>query len=65
MVRLGNKPAMASTYHNLGSVTRPGKQLDEADHWYRRSMAIKKELGDQPPAGHVQARRRGHPAFAS
>jgi tetratricopeptide (TPR) repeat protein len=45
---LGDKPAIAGRYHQLGMVAQERGQLDEAEDWYRKSLAISEELGDKP-----------------
>jgi tetratricopeptide (TPR) repeat protein len=35
-------------YHQLGNTAHRRGRLDEAEDWYRQSLAIKKELGDRP-----------------
>ena len=37
-----------SIYHQLGMTAQDRGRLDEADDWYRKSLAIKKELGNRP-----------------
>jgi tetratricopeptide (TPR) repeat protein len=39
---------MAGTYHMLGWTAQDRGRLEEADDWYRKSLAIKEELGDRP-----------------
>jgi tetratricopeptide (TPR) repeat protein len=39
---------MASTYHQLGIVAQLRGDLDAAEGWYRRALAIQEELGDRP-----------------
>jgi tetratricopeptide (TPR) repeat protein len=39
---------MAVTYHQLGVTALERGELDEAEDWYRKSLAIKEELGDRP-----------------
>ena len=39
---------MATTYHQLGMTAQDRGRLDEAEDWYRKSLAIKEELGDRP-----------------
>ena len=39
---------MASTYHQLGIIAQDRGRLEEAEDWYRKSLAIKEELGDRP-----------------
>ena len=39
---------MAITYHQLGITAQDRGRLDEADDWYRKSLAINEELGDRP-----------------
>ena len=39
---------MATTYHQLGITAQDRGRLDEADDWYRKSLAINEELGDRP-----------------
>jgi tetratricopeptide (TPR) repeat protein len=38
----------AMTYHNLGIVAQREGDLDAAEDWYRKSLAISEKLGDQP-----------------
>ncbi|MEV2192285.1 tetratricopeptide repeat protein, partial [Streptomyces phaeochromogenes] len=45
---LGNRPGMASTYHQLGRVAQERGRLDEAEDWYRQSLTIEKDLGNRP-----------------
>ena len=45
---LGNRPGMATTYHQLGMTAQVRGRLDEAEGWYRKSLAINEELGDRP-----------------
>jgi tetratricopeptide (TPR) repeat protein len=58
---------LAATYHQLGMVTQERGRLDEAEDWYRRSLAVAEEMGDRPgmAAGYHQlgmvADRRGRP----
>ena len=39
---------MATTYHQLGNTAQQRGRLDEAEEWYRKSLAIKEALGDRP-----------------
>ena len=39
---------MASNYHQLGTTAQDRGRLDEAEDWYRKSLAINEELGDLP-----------------
>jgi tetratricopeptide (TPR) repeat protein len=39
---------IAITYHQLGATAQDRGRLDEADDWYRQSLAIEEELGDRP-----------------
>ncbi|GAA4199962.1 hypothetical protein GCM10023074_31170 [Microbispora amethystogenes] len=39
---------MASSYHQLGMVAQGRGRLDEAEDWYRKSLAISEEIGDRP-----------------
>ncbi|KAA9373900.1 tetratricopeptide repeat protein [Microbispora cellulosiformans] len=39
---------LALTYHYLGAVEEERGQLNEADDWYRKSLAIQERLGDRP-----------------
>jgi len=39
---------IAVTYHQLGNTAVLRGRLDEAEDWYRKSLAIKEELGDRP-----------------
>jgi tetratricopeptide (TPR) repeat protein len=45
---LGDRPGMATDYHQLGNTAQARGRLDEADDWYRQSLAIDEELGDRP-----------------
>ena len=45
---LGDRPGMASTYHQLGITAQDRGRLDEAEDWYRKSLTINEELGDRP-----------------
>jgi tetratricopeptide (TPR) repeat protein len=38
---------MASTYHQLGNTAYLRGELDGAEEWYRKSLAIEDELGDR------------------
>jgi tetratricopeptide (TPR) repeat protein len=38
---------IAVTYHQLGMTAQDRGRLDEAEDWYRQSLAIKEELGDR------------------
>jgi tetratricopeptide (TPR) repeat protein len=38
----------AVIYHQLGMTAQARGRLEEAEDWYRQSLAIKKELGDRP-----------------
>jgi tetratricopeptide (TPR) repeat protein len=39
---------IAVTYHQLGNTAYLRGRLDEADDWYRQSLAVEEELGDRP-----------------
>ena len=39
---------MAASYHQLGNVACLRRRLDEAEDWYRKSLAIREDLGDRP-----------------
>ena len=39
---------IALMYHQLGNTAQLRGRQDEADDWYRKSLTIKKELGDRP-----------------
>ena len=41
------RAAIAAAYHELGRTAQDGGWLDAADVWYRRSLAIKEELGNR------------------
>ena len=45
---LGDKPGTADTYYQLGLVAQYRGLMDEAENWYRKSLAIQEELGDKP-----------------
>ena len=47
---LGDRPDMASTYHQLGITAQDRGRLDEAQDWYRKSLAI--ERGARQPPRH-------------
>jgi tetratricopeptide (TPR) repeat protein len=47
---LGDRPGMASSYHQQGILAISRGQLKEAENWFRKSLAIFKSLGDQPHA---------------
>ena len=46
----GDKPRrhLATAYHQLGMVAQDRGALDEAEVWYRKSLAINEQLGDRP-----------------
>ncbi len=39
---------IALMYHHLGTTAQDRRQLDEADTWYRQSLAARGESGDRP-----------------
>jgi tetratricopeptide (TPR) repeat protein len=39
---------LATTYHQLGNIAQARGRLDEAEDWYRKSLAIEEELGNAP-----------------
>ncbi|WP_239101859.1 CHAT domain-containing tetratricopeptide repeat protein, partial [Microbispora amethystogenes] len=39
---------IAGAHHQLGMLAQGRGRLDEAEDWYRKSLAIKEEIGDQP-----------------
>ena len=39
---------MTSTYHQLGYTAQARGRLEEAKDWYRKSLAMKEDLGDRP-----------------
>jgi tetratricopeptide (TPR) repeat protein len=41
------RQSIAVTYHQLGITAQTRGRLDEADDWYRKSLAIKEELGNR------------------
>ena len=45
---LATVQAWRVTYHQLGRTAQYRGRLDEAEEWYRKSLAIKEELGDRP-----------------
>ena len=45
---LGDRPGMASTYHQLGITAQDRGRLDEAEDWYRKALTINEELGNRP-----------------
>jgi tetratricopeptide (TPR) repeat protein len=42
------RASIAVTFHQLGMAAQARGRLDEAEDWYRKSLAIKKELGNRP-----------------
>ncbi len=42
------RASIAVLYHQLGITAQDRGRLDEADDWYRKSLAISEELGDLP-----------------
>ena len=46
--RSATGPGMATSYHQLGIVAQDRGDLDAAEDWYRKSLAIKEALGDRP-----------------
>jgi tetratricopeptide (TPR) repeat protein len=45
---LGNRPGMATSYHQLGRVAQDRGDLGAAEDWYRKSLTIAEELGNRP-----------------
>jgi tetratricopeptide (TPR) repeat protein len=43
-----NRAAISVIHHQLGNTAHRRGRLDEAEDWYRRSLAIDEELGDRP-----------------
>jgi tetratricopeptide (TPR) repeat protein len=43
----GDRPGMADTYHNLGSIAGDRGDLDAAEDWYRHSLSIEEQLGNR------------------
>ncbi len=39
---------MATSYHQLGMLAQLRGRLDEAEGWYKKSLAIFEALGDEP-----------------
>jgi tetratricopeptide (TPR) repeat protein len=39
---------MAGIYHELGVIAQQRGRLDDAEDWYRKSLAISEELGNKP-----------------
>jgi len=39
---------MAITYHQLGMTAQDRGRVDEAEDWYRKSLAISEDVGDRP-----------------
>ncbi|WUH95903.1 tetratricopeptide repeat protein [Streptomyces sp. NBC_00433] len=56
---------MSITYHQLGNITQDRGRLDEAEAWYRKSLAIKEELTNRAGSAStyhqlgIVAQRRG------
>ena len=44
----GQRHSLGAIYHQLGRVAQRRGRLGEAEEWFRRSLAIKEELGDRP-----------------
>jgi Tetratricopeptide repeat len=42
------RASIAVIYHQLGMTAQDCGRLDEAEDWYRRSLAINEELGNRP-----------------
>jgi tetratricopeptide (TPR) repeat protein len=42
------RQSIAVSYHQLGRTAQDRGRLEEADDWYRKSLTIKKGLGDRP-----------------
>ena len=42
------RKSLAATYHQLGLIAGERRRLDEAEDWYRRSLALEIELRDKP-----------------
>ena len=38
---------IAAVYHQLGNIAHRRGQLDDAEDWYRKALAVKEELGDR------------------
>jgi hypothetical protein len=38
---------MAGTYHQLGMTAQERRRMEEAEDWYRQSLAISEELGNR------------------
>ncbi|MDI6810818.1 MAG: tetratricopeptide repeat protein [archaeon] len=49
---LGAEALCASLWHNLGMIAQERRDFDEAEEWYRKSLALKEKLKDE----HGQAR---------
>ena len=41
-------PGMADIYHQLGMAAHGQERLEDAEDWYRKSLAIREALGDYP-----------------
>ena len=39
---------LAITYHQLGVTAQDRGQLDQAEDWYRKALAVNEELGNRP-----------------
>jgi hypothetical protein len=62
---LGNRPRMATSYHQLGMIAQYRGWWDDAEDWYHKSLTINEDLGDQlpGPSGSTHGRfRPGAPA---
>jgi len=44
----GQQAYLAAACHQLGRTAQDRGRLDEADQWYRKSLAIKEDLGNRP-----------------
>ncbi|MBV9479930.1 MAG: tetratricopeptide repeat protein [Acidobacteria bacterium] len=45
---LGNRPSLASSYHQLGMVAQLRGDLATAEQWSRKSLEIEEALGNRP-----------------
>ena len=56
------RKSISVIYHQLGMTAQARGQLDEAENWYRESLAIKEELGDRPGTA-ITYHQLGNTAF--
>jgi tetratricopeptide (TPR) repeat protein len=48
MQEAGDRPGLATTYHQLGVLAQRRDGLVEAEEWYRKALVVHDEVGDRP-----------------